>query len=189
MNGGEEGIRTPDTLSGMPVFKTGAINHSATSPLIQFYYSSTVSGHASVTQPANMPNPSSLKVWGVCTLTSCLFVGRIGLQNQASLIERQSRVAWVKFSPVSVAQIAKKIRFPLAVGEKLSVDLGGVESGHRSTIEAKSAGSQYEVSPSKRAVSECRGFNECGVTKEQLNAYLFAERALEVSRGTPYPMQ
>jgi hypothetical protein len=38
--GGEEGIRTPDTLSGMPVFKTGAINHSATSPgitvLLQF---------------------------------------------------------------------------------------------------------------------------------------------------------
>jgi hypothetical protein len=33
MNGGEGGIRTPDTLSGMPVFKTGAINHSATSPL------------------------------------------------------------------------------------------------------------------------------------------------------------
>ena len=31
-NGGEGGIRTPDTLSGMPVFKTGAINRSATSP-------------------------------------------------------------------------------------------------------------------------------------------------------------
>jgi hypothetical protein len=31
--GGEGGIRTPDTLSGMPVFKTGAINHSATSPI------------------------------------------------------------------------------------------------------------------------------------------------------------
>ena len=39
-SGGEGGIRTPDTLSGMPVFKTGAINHSATSPrLLQFYYS------------------------------------------------------------------------------------------------------------------------------------------------------
>ena len=31
-NGGEGGIRTPDTLPGMPVFKTGAINRSATSP-------------------------------------------------------------------------------------------------------------------------------------------------------------
>src|ERR1039457_5970138 len=31
-SGGEGGIRPPDTLSGMPVFKTGAINHSATSP-------------------------------------------------------------------------------------------------------------------------------------------------------------
>jgi hypothetical protein len=32
LNGGEGGIRTPGTLSGTPVFKTGAINHSATSP-------------------------------------------------------------------------------------------------------------------------------------------------------------
>ncbi len=31
-DGGEGGIRTHDTLTGMPVFKTGAINHSATSP-------------------------------------------------------------------------------------------------------------------------------------------------------------
>ena len=35
--GGEGGIRTPDTLSGMPVFKTGAINHSATSPTLSVY--------------------------------------------------------------------------------------------------------------------------------------------------------
>jgi hypothetical protein len=31
-NGGEGGIRTHDPLARMPVFKTGAINHSATSP-------------------------------------------------------------------------------------------------------------------------------------------------------------
>ena len=37
-NGGEGGIRTPDTLSGMPVFKTGAINHSANSPELLLYY-------------------------------------------------------------------------------------------------------------------------------------------------------
>ena len=34
-SGGREGIRTPDTLSGTPVFKTGAINHSATLPLAE----------------------------------------------------------------------------------------------------------------------------------------------------------
>jgi hypothetical protein len=33
MTGGRGGIRTPDTLSGTPVFKTGAINHSATLPM------------------------------------------------------------------------------------------------------------------------------------------------------------
>ena len=30
--GGEEGIRTPDTLSDIPDFESGAFNHSATSP-------------------------------------------------------------------------------------------------------------------------------------------------------------
>ena len=38
--GGERGIRTPDTVPRIPVFKTGAFNRSATSPqLLQFYYS------------------------------------------------------------------------------------------------------------------------------------------------------
>ncbi len=32
LNGGRGGIRTPDRLSPMPVFKTGAFNHSATHP-------------------------------------------------------------------------------------------------------------------------------------------------------------
>ena len=31
LGGGRE-IRTPDTIAGMPVFKTGAFNHSATPP-------------------------------------------------------------------------------------------------------------------------------------------------------------
>jgi hypothetical protein len=31
-DGGERGIRTPDTVSRIPVFKTGAFNHSAISP-------------------------------------------------------------------------------------------------------------------------------------------------------------
>jgi hypothetical protein len=34
--GGEGGIRTPDTVSRIPVFKTGAFNRSATSPIIFF---------------------------------------------------------------------------------------------------------------------------------------------------------
>jgi hypothetical protein len=31
--GGEGGIRTLETLSGLPVFETGLINHSSTSPV------------------------------------------------------------------------------------------------------------------------------------------------------------
>ena len=30
--GGERGIRTPETREGLPVFKTGAFNRSASSP-------------------------------------------------------------------------------------------------------------------------------------------------------------
>ena len=36
ISGGEGGIRTPETREGLPVFKTGAINRSATSPFIKF---------------------------------------------------------------------------------------------------------------------------------------------------------
>ena len=32
-DGGEEGIRTPDTVSGIPDFESGAFSHSATSPV------------------------------------------------------------------------------------------------------------------------------------------------------------
>src|SRR5258706_13818123 len=32
-SGGEGGIRTPEALSGLPVFETGLINHSSTSPV------------------------------------------------------------------------------------------------------------------------------------------------------------
>ncbi len=35
-NGGGAGIRTPGTLSGTAVFKTAAINRSATPPFFQF---------------------------------------------------------------------------------------------------------------------------------------------------------
>jgi hypothetical protein len=34
--GGRGGIRTHGTLAGTPVFKTGALNHSATLPLQRF---------------------------------------------------------------------------------------------------------------------------------------------------------
>ena len=36
-NGGEGEIRTPETREGLPVFKTGAIDHSATSPMVLKY--------------------------------------------------------------------------------------------------------------------------------------------------------
>src|SRR3979409_1689267 len=34
--GGRGGIRTHGTLAGTPVFKTGALNHSATLPLLRY---------------------------------------------------------------------------------------------------------------------------------------------------------
>ena len=41
MNGGEGGIRTHGTLARSPVFKTGAFDHSATSPCIVINYNTT----------------------------------------------------------------------------------------------------------------------------------------------------
>jgi hypothetical protein len=40
--GGEGGIRTLGPLAGTPVFKTGAINRSATSPCVAFYSARSV---------------------------------------------------------------------------------------------------------------------------------------------------
>jgi hypothetical protein len=37
-DGGRGEIRTHDTLAGMPVFKTGALNHSATLPALEIKY-------------------------------------------------------------------------------------------------------------------------------------------------------
>ena len=36
VSGGRGGIRTHGTLAGTPVFKTGALNHSATLPSFEF---------------------------------------------------------------------------------------------------------------------------------------------------------
>ena len=35
--GGEGEIRTRETIAGLPVFKTGALNHYATSPSLKFW--------------------------------------------------------------------------------------------------------------------------------------------------------
>jgi hypothetical protein len=37
-NGGETEIRTQERVAPLPVFKTGAFNRSAISPLARFYY-------------------------------------------------------------------------------------------------------------------------------------------------------
>ena len=60
IDGGRGGIRTPDTLSGTPVFKTGAINHSATLPCIHHKPSASPAPHStrgSFTPPAAAPIP------------------------------------------------------------------------------------------------------------------------------------
>ena len=56
MTGGERGIRTPDTLPGTSVFKTDAINHSASSPLQPSYYRlKIILCHSGVAAPGPRP--------------------------------------------------------------------------------------------------------------------------------------
>lgn len=69
INGGRGGIRTPDTLSGTPVFKTGAINHSATLPCLKF---STLLPIAQKTLAASAPTrcnqrADSSAIYGIYT--------------------------------------------------------------------------------------------------------------------------
>ena len=73
---GEEGIRTLETLTGLPVFKTGAFNHSATSPRLDHHPTprSPVSGSgwawwvwsagtSQMRSPSNQKSPSCCQWW------------------------------------------------------------------------------------------------------------------------------
>src|SRR4051812_10265851 len=48
MRGGRGGIRTHGTLAGTPVFKTGALNHSATLPAFPAFSKARVAAKASM---------------------------------------------------------------------------------------------------------------------------------------------
>jgi hypothetical protein len=65
--GGRGGIRTHETLAGLPVFKTGALNHSATLPRSAFQYTEFVG--KSSTKPAHAAwrdrVAPTANVWGI----------------------------------------------------------------------------------------------------------------------------
>ena len=72
---------------------------------------------------------------------------------------------------VSIAQVAEKIDLPLAVGEKLRVQLIGVETGHRPAIQSQSACGQDEVCGLQRTVAE-GGLVNKGVVADKKRAHI-----------------
>src|SRR5258707_8824500 len=92
--------------------------------------------------------------------------GGVALQDLADLLEAQPRVAREKLLAAAIAEIAEKIRFQLAVGEERGIDLGIVETRHRSGIESDGAGGEEEIRALERAVAKCRGLDHGGIAGE-----------------------
>ena len=56
------------------------------------------------------------------------------LQNHGCFLKTEPRIAWVELAGVSIAQVAEKIHFPLAVRKECGIQFICVETGHRSAI-------------------------------------------------------
>src|SRR5258708_33008862 len=76
------------------------------------------------------------------------------LQNDRCLLKIQARVTWMELARVSIAQVAEKIHFPLAVRKECRIQFVSVETGHRPAVQSQSACGQDEVSGLQRTVAE-----------------------------------
>src|SRR5258708_7214854 len=76
------------------------------------------------------------------------------LQNHSCFREIQARIAWVELAWVSIAQVAEKIHFPLAVRKECRIQFVSVETGHRSAIQSQCSRSQNKLSCFQRALAE-----------------------------------
>ncbi len=68
---GQGGIRTHDTVAGMPVFETGAFNHSATCPGTDSQRNAESIQTLKISLAAGRSQRSELSGTGTCTSTSC----------------------------------------------------------------------------------------------------------------------
>src|SRR6266567_291580 len=78
-------------------------------------------------------------------------------QHQACFVKLKPRIARRETAPVAVSQVNEKIHLPLAVGKEFGVDLGRIESRHRSAIQSQGARGENKMPCPQRAVAE-RGF-------------------------------
>src|SRR5258708_5335358 len=88
------------------------------------------------------------------------------LQNHSCFLKIQARIAWVEPAWVSIAQVAEKIHFPLAVRKECRIQFVGIETGHRPAIQSQSARSQNEVCGLQRAVAEGVFLNQRFISDE-----------------------
>jgi hypothetical protein len=72
----------------------------------------------------------------------------------------------VELAWVSIAQIAEKIHFPLAVRKECRIQFVSVETGHRPAVQSQSACGQDEVRGLQRAVAEGILLNEQFISDE-----------------------
>ena len=89
-----EGVRTPDTLSGMPVFDPGAIDRSATSPPLIVVESRSFQGiQATVCEPAEKESGSRAHTLPPVCLIPVYFFSSSSSANPSASVN-PSRKAW-----------------------------------------------------------------------------------------------
>src|SRR4029079_15406567 len=113
------------------------------------------------------------------------------LQERARLVERQTRKSRVQPTWIAVAEVTEEVRLDVPLGkelllatetrlpggEELLVDLGVVEAGHRSAVEAEGARSQDQVGALQAGIALRGRFDEVGVAqKELLHAWALREQ-------------
>src|SRR6202040_482734 len=89
-------------------------------------------------------------------------------QDRAGLVEIEPRTARKYPWGIAVAEIAEEIRLDPPAGEKLGVDFGVVEAGHRAGVEAQGARGYDEVGALQAAVAHRRHRRERRIGEPQL---------------------
>jgi hypothetical protein len=88
------------------------------------------------------------------------------LKHAAGFVKAKSRVAREELAGIAVTDIAKKIGFPFAVGEKFRINFRLVESGHRAAIKAQAARGDHEVGALERTIAEGCLMNQRRIASE-----------------------
>src|SRR6266849_8081669 len=101
----------------------------------------------------------------------------LDLQHYRGFVELQARIAREQLALVSVAEVADKICFPLAVRKEFRIEFIRVEAGHRPAIQPQSARSQDEIGSLQGAIAEGSFVNQ-GLVPDKIGTHIVLRKKL-----------